>query len=100
LITAHRFVRFAALAPAVVFLVGGNACTSSDRPPSASEFPKFVDMSQSAGIGVEITSGSAAKDHILAANTGGCALLDYDEDGDLDIFFVNGWQRPSRLKGS
>jgi len=57
-------------------------------------------MSQSAGIGVEITSGSAAKDHILAANTGGCALLDYDEDGDLDIFFVNGWQRPSRLKGS
>ena len=57
-------------------------------------------MSQSAGVGVRIVSGTAEKDHILGANTGGCALLDYDNDGDLDIFFVNGWQRPSRLEGS
>jgi hypothetical protein len=35
-------------------------------------------------------SGGAAKDYILEAKGGGVALLDYDGDGWLDAYFVNG----------
>ena len=34
--------------------------------------------------------GGAEKDYILEVNGSGVALFDYDSDGDLDVFFVNG----------
>ena len=73
-------------------LAAGSGCIPSEIPQSA-ESPRFVNVSQSAGVSLTVVSGTAEKDHILGANTGGCALFDYDNDGDLDIFFVNGRQR-------
>ena len=35
-------------------------------------------------------SGSPEKNHIVECNTGGLAFLDYDIDGDMDLFIVNG----------
>ncbi len=51
----------------------------------------FVDVTRSAGLsGFQRHSGGAAKDYILEAKGGGLALLDYDGDGWLDLYLVNG----------
>ena len=36
--------------------------------------------------------GSAEKPHILESNGTGVALFDYDGDGDLDLYAINGWR--------
>jgi hypothetical protein len=59
------------------------------------EGPQFVDVALQAGVQAVMVSGTPAKRHIVECNTGGVALFDYDQDGDLDLFFVNG----SRLEG-
>ena len=51
--------------------------------------PQFVER-RDAGIRFEHVCGGAEKDYIIEVNGGGVALFDYDRDGDLDIFFVNG----------
>ena len=57
--------------------------------------PLFVDVATEAGVQLRTVSGTPQKEHIVECNTGGTALLDYDLDGDVDIFIVNG----ARLAG-
>ncbi|MCY3791085.1 MAG: CRTAC1 family protein, partial [Gemmatimonadetes bacterium] len=57
--------------------------------------PSFVDVAAEAGVQLRTVSGTPQKEHIVECNTGGTALLDYDLDGDVDIFIVNG----TRLSG-
>jgi len=50
----------------------------------------FKRITESAGIKFRHGSGGAAKDYIVESKGGGVAVLDYDGDGWLDIYFVNG----------
>jgi hypothetical protein len=52
--------------------------------------PLFNDVTAQAGIRFKHTSGSTEKNYIFEAKGGGAALLDYDSDGLLDIYLVNG----------
>ena len=52
--------------------------------------PSFTDVAASAGIRFQQTNGSPEKNYIFEAKGGGVCLLDYDGDGLLDIYFVNG----------
>jgi enediyne biosynthesis protein E4 len=49
---------------------------------------QFVDITKAAGIAFEHIS-SPEKRYIVESMSGGLALLDYDNDGFLDIYFVN-----------
>ena len=49
--------------------------------------PSFVDVAAEAGVQLRTVSGTPQKEHIVECNTGGTALLDYDLDGDVDIFY-------------
>jgi enediyne biosynthesis protein E4 len=61
--------------------------------PESSGPPQFVDIAQTAGVRDSTVGGPVGeKHHIIEANTGGAALIDYDRDGDLDVFLVNGWR--------
>jgi hypothetical protein len=50
----------------------------------------FVDVSRSAGIDFHLTCGSLEKRYIMESMCGGIAVFDYDNDGWMDIFLVNG----------
>ena len=59
---------------------------------SGRPFPvQLVDVSQQAGLTTPIIYGQEfVKKYIVEANGAGIAFIDYDNDGWLDIFVVNG----------
>jgi hypothetical protein len=52
--------------------------------------PLFVDIAAQAGVNAEVRSGSTEKRYLPETVMGGVCLLDYDNDGYLDIYIVNG----------
>src|SRR5579862_6924114 len=66
--------------------------------PSGLPFPaKFTDIAALAGLHEPLIYGGVArKDYILETTGCGCAFLDYDNDGWLDIFLLSG----TRLEGA
>src|SRR5208282_5332447 len=57
----------------------------------------FVDVAFEAGLRAPVIYGGVdAKKYILEANGCGCAFLDYDNDGWMDIFLLSG----TRLEGA
>jgi hypothetical protein len=56
----------------------------------------FIDVAASAGLNAPTIYGGVGKNKYLLETTGcGAAFYDYDQDGWVDIFLVNGW----RLEG-
>ena len=56
----------------------------------------FTDVVQEAGLAVKTIYGGEKTNKYLLETTGcGLAFYDYDADGWLDLFLVNGW----RLEG-
>ncbi len=52
---------------------------------------KFTDIAAEAGLDLRFTSGGEdSKNYIIESNGSGVAFLDYDDDGRIDIFLVNG----------
>lgn len=60
---------------------------SSDVYP-ADAFPRLIDITSSTGIRFEHLSSPEQK-YIVESMSGGVALIDYDRDGWLDIYFTN-----------
>jgi enediyne biosynthesis protein E4 len=53
----------------------------------------FINVAKQAGLTSKTTFGGEHKNRYLLETTGcGVAFYDYDNDGWLDIFFVNGWK--------
>ncbi|MGB0135383.1 FG-GAP-like repeat-containing protein, partial [Dokdonella sp.] len=64
--------------------------TPLTRPTQPTSSFDFSVVPESAGIDLVMTSGANPSREILEVNGGGIALLDYDRDGDLDVFLANG----------
>ncbi|MGD8500706.1 MAG: CRTAC1 family protein [Phycisphaerales bacterium] len=50
----------------------------------------FADVTEQTGITFEHTDGSSGNRYIVESVTAGLALLNYDGDEDVDIYFLNG----------
>jgi hypothetical protein len=55
---------------------------------------RFVDVTQASGITFQARNSGTPRKYLIETMIGGVGVLDYDNDGWLDIFFVNG----ARLK--
>jgi len=57
--------------------------------------PQFTDVAKAAGITTIQWCGGPERNHLLESAGQGCAFVDYDNDGHLDIVLVNGWRLDS-----
>jgi hypothetical protein len=94
--TRRLFVTVSAVASAGYLLAQGVAPRSvkpqAKPEPSGKPFDAhFVDVAAAAGLTAPVTYGRAdSKDYILEATGCGCAFIDYDNDGWMDIFLLSG----------
>jgi len=57
---------------------------------AAAPVPKFVDITSSLGVNFRGLASHTSKKYLIETMGSGVALFDYDNDGRLDIFAVNG----------
>lgn len=68
--------------------------------PSAAraQFPiQLRDITAQTGVTFQHTDGSSGRRYIVETLASGLALFDYDNDGDTDIYFLNGAPLPGAL---
>jgi enediyne biosynthesis protein E4 len=77
-----------ALALAMLF---ASACFAQVNSRATAAAPaKFVDLTASLGVRFEHAAPHTSKKYLLETMGSGVALFDYDNDGRLDLFLVNG----------
>ena len=85
--------RAAALAMLSI-LSSGLPLFAQEKPPAAkrssNQAGKFVDITRASGIDFQYQASHTSKKYLLETMGPGVALFDYDNDGRLDIFVVNG----------
>jgi len=67
-------------------------------PPASDEtrqVPRFIDIAARAGIAFTLRNSPTPEKHQIETMPGGVAVLDYDGDGLMDIYFTNGANSPS-----
>jgi hypothetical protein len=78
----------------------GQGCGSSSIEGAAAPSPfRFTDVTATTGIDFQNTSGDDRQWPILDQNGQGIAVLDYDGDGWMDLFFANGGTHQGRRSG-
>ena len=71
-----------------MLVVNSEFSAQSVRAPSTPG--KFVDVTKARGLNFQYQSSHTSKKYLLETMGAGVALFDYDNDGRLDIFLVNG----------
>src|SRR5258708_3728988 len=77
---------------ALAALSAAVTCTAQQKPPrQTTPLPaKFVDVTSALGVQFQHAAPHTSRKYLLETMGSGVALFDYDNDGKLDLFLVNG----------
>lgn len=64
-------------------------CNGQDQPSSETQL-LFVEVTEASGIDFEHTTGASGEGYLVEGVSTGVATFDYDADGLVDIYFING----------
>ena len=81
-------------APIVLTIVATLSLAAAARPEDRRGNPPFVDRAQERGLAFRHFNGGGGERYIPEITGSGLALLDYDLDGDLDVYFLQGSALP------
>jgi hypothetical protein len=73
-----------------VLLVALTAAVATMGSRADDVLPRFVDIAREAGIVFHHTSGASAEKHLVETMGSGGVFIDYDGDGWMDLFLVDG----------
>ncbi|MFB3906231.1 MAG: FG-GAP-like repeat-containing protein [Acidobacteriota bacterium] len=76
-----------------------SAATTRIRRP-VGLVPRLVDLAAASGIAFRLENHATPTRHQIETMPGGLAVLDYDNDGLVDLYFTNGAESPSLRKTS
>ena len=89
------------LESAAIFVTfGALVCVVPGHSAEKQTLPSFRDITDEAGLAYKITCGDPVTKSLLDVNGQGACFLDYDGDGRLDIYLVNGSSRSLDLAGN
>ncbi len=79
---------------ALFVFVWDDAIPASNQRKSVDEAtataPKFTDVTSAVGVRFQYLASHTSKKYLIETMGAGVALFDYDNDGRLDLFLVNG----------
>jgi enediyne biosynthesis protein E4 len=87
---ARRFLLVATLPTAALLLYSSVEADRAHLSAPQSRLPSFSDITSGAGIQFKNEASHTSQKYFIETMEGGVALFDYDGDGFLDIFLVNG----------
>jgi len=92
----RRISAFTCLGALVGLVSAGVSCRPGPSPPaSASSVPiQLRDVTRESGISFQHTDGSSGRRYIVEPMCAGLALFDYNGDGRIDVYFLNGAPLP------
>ncbi len=70
-------------------LAVGLACVVTNAVPGQGSIA-LRDVTQATGIAFQHTDGNSGQHYIMETVSAGLALFDYEGDGDVDVYFLNG----------
>jgi hypothetical protein len=77
--------------PRVLAAAGSAQASPAQAPQAPKPFSRFTDVAQSAGLTATMYYGvPEAVTYIIEEMGGGCAFIDYDNDGWMDLFILGG----------
>jgi enediyne biosynthesis protein E4 len=68
--------------------------TAGGLAAPAAALPRFREMAETWGLAFRHHHGGSGQRYMVESMVGGVAILDYDSDGDQDVFFVDGGPLP------
>src|SRR5262245_40082735 len=74
----------------LLWLVLAPAARSAGAAQGAGAPGHFVDVTAKLGVGFDYVASHTSKKYLIETMGSGVALFDYDNDGRLDLFAVNG----------